>query len=296
MITATLYGGLGNQMFIYATVKAMALRNNTEMNFNLVSGFRNDYKFHRKLELANFNTQLEIASRIHTFDLGYSYLSKIIKKISYKLGFNVLSPRYKIVLEQQHEDNKYHFEYKILKKALGDVYLDGYWQSPKYFEDFADEIRNDFQIRVPIDIKIKEELKYWKSFNRPLVFIGVRMYQECKPEYMPEVCPAKYYNDAIDIMKEKLNDPLFIVFSQAHEWCINNINMKDVIFATPKNGELSSIEDLYLMSNCDHAIISNSSFYWWGAWLQKKNNVVIAPTIFHNADQLCDNWIAKAIN
>lgn len=295
MITATLYGGLGNQMFIYATVKALALRNNTEMNFNLVSGFKSDYKFNRNLELIFLNTKLAKASRIDTFDLGVGCLSKIIRKISYKVGFNVLSPSYKVLVEKLHQDNKYHFEKKMVQNYSCNIYVDGYWQSPKYFEDFSDEIRKDFQIKVPLSIKIKEEMEHWRRFNRPLVFIGVRMYQECKPEYLPETCSAKYYNEAIDLMKEKLNNPLFVVFSQAQEWCVNNLNIEDAIFSTPKDGELSSIEDLYLMSNCDHAIISNSSFYWWGAWLQKKDHIVIAPKIFHNADQACEDWIVKAV-
>lgn len=289
MIATTLFGGLGNQMFIYAAVRGISLQKKTGMAFNMNTGFATDYLYHRSLELEYLNTSLP-KSKLQTFDLGY--IGRIFRKFSVMIGRNILAPHYKYVKEELLPSDNYFFNDTLYQSADKNLYLEGYWQSPRYFEEYEDVIRNDFKIKIEICITVKEELEYWKSFKRPIVFIGVRRYQECNADYMPDICSATYYNNAIDIIKGKIVNPLFVVFSQATEWCKENLNIGDGIIANPKKGQYSSIEDLYLMTNCDHAIVSNSSFYWWGAWLQvNPKHIVIAPDNFKNVDQYCDSWI-----
>lgn len=293
MIATTLFGGLGNQMFVYAMVRALSLRNDTEMAFNLNNGFATDYQFHRSLELNHFALSLPRNS-LHTYDYGLA--GRIVKNISRRVGFNIMkmSSRYMI------EEDEMRFQKEIAFCAEKNLYLEGYWQSPLYFEDYADVIRKDFEIKTQIPVEVEDEMQSYKAENRPLVMVGVRRYQECKQiSYLTEhVCTQNYYLESMRYMAEQIADPLFIIFSQDCQWVKDNLTgLYDVRIAKAKDGELSAISDLYIMSRCNHAIISNSSFYWWGAWLQKPEGgkMVIAPDNFINKNCCCTNWIVKHV-
>ena len=286
MIATTIWGGLGNQMFVYAMARAMSLRNQTEMTFNLHHGFDTDYQFHRNLELGNLNVKWGKTNKLATFD--YKGASPI-RFISRNIGRNVLSPGYKFYREEEPA----HFQKELVCERHKNVYLEGYWQSEKYFSDFKDYIRHDFEIITPIRETVKDELSDMLRETENLVFIGIRRYQECKTTRPGMVLEEDYYNKAIKIMESKVANPKFVVFTQQPEWAKAHIVAKSpVIYASPKEGDLSTIEDLFLMRHCRHAIISNSSFYWWGAWLIDYNDrVVICPQNFLNRDTPLDEWI-----
>ena len=286
MIATTIWGGLGNQMFVYAMARAMALRNKTNMTFNLNYGFDTDYQFHRKLELGNLNVKWGIDNKIATFDYG---IGRYIRYASRMIGRNVLAPSYKFYQEKEPG----HFQKELVCERHKNVYLEGYWQSEKYFYDFKDEIRKDFEIITPVRETVKEELSDMLRETENLVFIGIRRYQECKTTRPGMVLEEDYYNKAIEIMESKLTNPKFVVFTQQPEWAKAHIVANSpVIYAKPKEGELSTIEDLFLMRHCRHAIISNSSFYWWGAWLTEYNDgIVICPQNFLNRDTPLDEWL-----
>ena len=140
----------------------------------------------------------------------------------------------------------------------------------------------------------KDELGYLLSLSRTLVFVGVRRYQEAEGKNCRlAACGADYYNKAMLRMTQTLDNPLFVIFGEVREWAEENLSSDfDKYFVKKKTGELSAISDLYLMQNCHHAIISNSTYYWWGAWLQQpsENHIVIAPSNFINPDTVCKGW------
>lgn len=286
MIATTLRGGLGNQMFIYAAARAMALRNGTDMTFNLHYGFDIDYQFHRKLELSNLNVDFGKNNKIATFDYKQP---RSIRYISRKLGRNVLAPQYKFIIEKEPP----FFQKEIFHLQSKNVYLEGYWQSEKYFADFKEQIRKDFTIITEMPDAIEDELSLMWQGTENLVFIGIRRYQDCATTTPGMVLEEEYYNKAIQLMESKLTNPKFVVFTQQPEWAKTHIVAHSpIMYATPKESELSTIEDMYLMRHCRHAIISNSSFYWWGAWLSEYNDgVVVCPTNFNNRDMALDSWI-----
>lgn len=292
MITATLTGGLGNQMFIYAMVRAMALRNQTGMAFDIRRGFATDYRFHRALELQHFNLQLPQA-KIATYDYLGNF-GEIIRKISHRLGRNILLPQYKQFYETSDSNHINFFQEQIVRSKARNVYLYGYWQSERYFSDFADVIRRDFTIKTRIPSEVRDELHKLQFMGRPLVMMGVRRYQECKGICSMEdaACDADYYLNAMAYVRKRLNNPLFVVFSQDHAWLHSFLPSKDIYIVKARSGYLSAISDLFIMTNCHHAIISNSTYYWWGAWLQKKSDdhIVVAPNNFFNRDSICNGW------
>ena len=144
MIATTLFGGLGNQMFIYAAVRAAALRNNTQMAFNIKQGFKDDILFHRSLELHHFYLNLPRAT-IETFDVPFG---KYIRFISRKVGRNILCPKV-LFIEEAKQPKSW-----ICKQD--NVFLEGYWADEYYFADFSDIIRKDFTIKAGY---ISEEIK-----------------------------------------------------------------------------------------------------------------------------------------
>lgn len=286
MIATTIRGGLGNQMFMYAMARAMSLRNKTSMAFNLHEGFEKDFQFHRKLELQNLNVEMGERAPFTVFDYKGACFTQFLSK---KVGRNIVVPQYRII----KEDVPMHFQPELVDKCFKNVYLEGYWQSEKYFGDFREQIRKDFEIVTPIADNVKAELNEMQQGGHNLVFIGVRRYQECKQTRSGMVLNADYYNKAIKCIEGRVSNLKFIVFTQQPEWAKQHLIVKSpIMFAQHKTGELSTIEDLFLMTQCRHAIISNSSFYWWGAWLMRSaDKIVIAPNNFINIDSPCEGWI-----
>lgn len=291
MISTTLFGGLGNQMFIYAMARAMSLRNGVNMAFNLKRGFEMDREYNRKLELSHFNVMLPTAC-LSTFDFAGG---RSVKKISKIIKRNILLPNYLYIEEQRFQDVDilYHFQKEMTSMGYKNVYLDGYWQSPLYFDDYSDVIRDDFRIVSKIPADVEDELSYLKRQDRPLVMVGVRRYQEVKHASIlkDHACDTFFYNKAIHIIKEKVSNPLFVIFSQDQEWVRHNFPQgNDYYYVSKKSGALSAVSDMYLMTHCDYAIISNSTYYWWGAWLSE-SKMVISSRNFINADSNCKEWI-----
>lgn len=287
MITTTLSGGLGNQMFMYAMVKAMAMRNKASFAFNLNLGFEKDYLFKRKLELDNFNTQLP-KGNFQTFDYKGS---RIVRVFSRHFGRNILYPVSKFIVEE----TPLHFQKELLLENSKNIYLEGYWQCEDYFKDYEQVIRNDFELKTQLPERVYKEFSSIKDDSRILVFVGIRRYQECNEITPGLLLDEVYYNKAIEIMESKIPNIKFVVFTQEQEWAKAHIKSKSpLVFATFKEGELSAVADMYLMTQCDHAIISNSTFYWWGAWLQNTNpneHIVISPNNFINRDSTCKSWL-----
>lgn len=284
MIATTLHGGLGNQMFIYAMVRALALRNKTDMAFNTWLGFTTDYKFRRTLELTHLNVTLPEAGAA-TFDVP---LGRLWRKLSQKVGRNVLLPKYRMV--RDCAENR-HME--LVSQPADNVYLEGYWQSERYFKDFEKEIRDEFRIKTPMPQRTLDELKEIEALGENTVLIGVRRYQECGATQMMDVLPKEYYDKCIDIMRQRVKDPVFVVFCQDYEWAKKNIRIDGapVHYVRPKDGQLATIEDMWLMNRLRHFIISNSSFYWWGAWLATGDDkIVLAPTNFSHPYAVPDKW------
>lgn len=288
MIATTLYGGLGNQMFLYAMSRAMSLRNHVPMAFNLNTGFDRDSVYKRFLELDKFCLDLPIAP-LETFDFPFGHF---IERVSCKIGRHMLLPNYKYVREPFSD---FHYLPQLVEGSYKNIYLEGYWQDPRYFDDCIETLRKDFTLKVSLPEEVGQEMNHLLAFQRPLVMVGIRRYQEAigQPTRL-KVCSANYYNKAMEYMVEVLTNPIFVVFGQDRQWAIDNLDAKfEKYFVEEKKGALSAVSDLFLMRNCQHAIISNSTYYWWGAWLQKErqeDHIVVCANNFINPCTPCKEW------
>ena len=282
MIISQIIGGLGNQMFQYAAGKTLAHLNNTILKLD-VSAFE-EYKL-RYFGLANFHANVEFATKqeisdllpAHNFEKAFQYLSPL-KKRSY------------------FREKEFHFDEKVLRLGQN-VYLKGYFQSEKYFLPAKEIIRKDFTFKKDVFKKIEEFSSTLKASNA--VSIHIRrgdLSNDSMTAGYHGLLGTEYYNIAIDLLKSKVPDPTFYFFSDDINWVKENLQIPNAIYVS-NNLTNAPVEDLYLMSQCKHNIIANSSFSWWGAWLNNNQaKIVTAPKHWFNKgpkdtyDLYPDDW------
>ncbi|MDA7700410.1 alpha-1,2-fucosyltransferase [Methylophilaceae bacterium] len=290
MIISRLIGGLGNQMFQYAFARRLAMESNQSLLLDL-SGF-NNYRLHNGFELNMI------------FDINGVLASK--NDIHYVLGWqsNFLYHNFFLrpIFQSLHHDNlilESSFNYcKDIKVPQGNSYVAGYWQTEKYFKAIEQIIRREFKFKPPVsgyNQSIINEISKCVS-----VSLHVRRgdyISNTKNLSIYEVCDFEYYNGAVDLMRSKLNNPRFFIFSDDIDWVRENLNLGSGVVFVDQNKEIDSYNDMRLMSLCKHNIIANSTFSWWGAWLNPNPaKIVISPKWwFKNkknmADLLPPEWL-----
>ena len=269
-------GGLGNQMFKYAfylqfkkhfpeTCIDISSYKNTETH----NGFELEKIFNLK---PNYCNEVDL---INIWDKNKSLLNKIKRKIN----------GYKPSVYSEHEYD-YRFKSDIFNYKKP-IYLEGCWLSEKYFEKITDEVRNVFSFQ-PFDdeknIKIKSLIE-----NNQSVSIHIRKGDYENNEIYSGICTLNYYKNAVKYIKEKISNPLFIIFSDDSNSILQEfsfLNIDEFLIVNWNIGE-NSYKDMQLMSLCKHNIIAHSTFSWWGAWLNKNiDKIVISPTKWFNSEKL----------
>lgn len=296
MIIVKLIGGLGNQMFQYAIGRYLSAKNQTILKLDLTELL--DRRVHenftfRNYELGEFNIQAELATVEETrpFHGGKSLFDRALSYINHKTGTPLI------------RENGQKFQDSVLNVGPN-AYLSGYWQSENYFINSADLIRNDFTLKREILEKM-ERSDIFKKMNESISHSNAVAIHFRRGDYIHNpvtnkfhgVCSEEYYYTAINYINSKIEEPHYFVFSDEPEWLESNFKC-DRPFTILKNNP--GYFDLYLMSLCKHNIIANSSFSWWGAWLNKHpEKIVIAPLQWFNdpilnkdtIDLIPKNWI-----
>ncbi|MEI8327970.1 MAG: alpha-1,2-fucosyltransferase [Candidatus Taylorbacteria bacterium] len=275
MIIVVLKGGLGNQMFQYATGRALSLiqqsKTGTEVSLQFdFSNYQNKSDPGARIYgLNNFNIPEKVASNADILRLRYpkGVLSIYFKKIRTKLGLLNVG-----------------FIPRILKKN-GDVYLDGYWQTEKYFRSIREILLRDFALRKPFSTSARGiEASILREPNSVSLHVRRTDYSvnEQNIRIFGNHCDQEYYTKALSEIAKRINSTNLhvFVFSDDIEWVKDHI---DINFNKTYISETSApdYELMILMSVCKYHIIANSTFGWWGAWLdQKPNKIVIAPSVW----------------
>lgn len=278
MIISHLIGGLGNQMFQYAAGRALSLRTNQSFAVNTLNF--NRYTLHHGYELQRvFDLSVPIAKKL---DLSRVIGLLTASAIEWGLPSRIvhLFTRSSYVKE---ESFNYLSEFSELK---GSHYLEGYWQSERYFKEYAAQIREDFRFKDELtfkNLKIYEEIKSSCS-----VSCHIRRgdyVNNIKTNQIHGVCSKDYYENAIKLIEKRLVNPRFFIFSDDQDWVRDNLIFpENSLFITDNFGK-NSFRDMQLMSLCQHHVIANSSFSWWGAWLNpSESKIVVAPRKWFAAD------------
>ncbi len=258
-------------MFQYAAGRALSLHKEVPLRVD-VSGFVN-YDLHQGFELQRiFNCAIDIASKddVHGI-LGWQSSSTIRRYLSRAS----LSPfrRNGFVVEP-------HFNYWAgFDEAPEDSYLVGYWQSEQYFRDVSEIISSDFTFKLPLsaqNMMLAEQINHVNA-----VSLHVRRGDYANNPLTTAthgLCSLEYYQAAVRHIAEKVEAPYFFIFSDDVGWVKENIRIGFPCHYVDHNQRAESYNDMRLMSLCKHHIIANSSFSWWGAWLNRRaEKIVIAP-------------------
>ncbi|WP_197064918.1 alpha-1,2-fucosyltransferase [Leptolyngbya sp. KIOST-1] len=264
-----IFGGLGNQLFIYASARRLALVNNAELVLNDVSGFVRDYTYQRQYQLDHFHIpcrKATAAERLEPF-------SRVRRNLKHRVN-RYISFEKRSYIKQDSLD----FEPRLLKvKPYRNLYLEGYWQSEDYFKDVEDVIRQDLRIHPPDDEKNQAMAK--SILSHTAVAIHVRFF-DGPEENSVHNAPNDYYRCAIAEIEKRVPNAHYYLFSDNAKESRKRIPLADnrITVVAHNIGETNAYADLWLMTQCQHFIIANSTFSWWGAWLaNQRSKTVISP-------------------
>ena len=297
MIIVQLLGGLGNQMFQYALGKHLAMLNNTELKLDL-SVLENRVPFKKGFVFRNYDLDIfDINPSIATSGDIPLYPSHLkINSIPHRL-YNLIKIRsrgYKYLLEWRLNSYKtILYNDKILKQR-GNLYLAGYWASPKYFQGIEELVRKDFKFKEGLEVKC-EDIKN-KIISSNSVCITVRRTDFLVVKAMG-FHGLEYFNKAVSIISERIANPVFFIFSDDMDWCKANIKLEQPYHFVDEEYYGEKFKDkLQMMSLCKHFINANSNFAWWAAWLsENKEKLIIVPKNYYHdrdaRDLIPDDWI-----
>lgn len=280
-IIIQLKGGLGNQMFQYAAGRALSLHRKASLLLDIASY---EPKQAKMFALDAFNIEAELATSavLQTFHQGI--LSRILRR--------VLPPGGRTVYKEPH----FHFDKNFLLYRAP-LYMKGYWQSWRYFQATEAIIRSDFRFREKFAPAVEAKARVLQNSNSVAMHFRRGDYTSTEAVNYHGICGPEYYQQAVEWMMNKLPDSFFYIFTNDPEWVRDNL--PENIHCEILSGTLShtQFEDLYLMSQCRHQIIANSSFSWWAAWLNNfGGKQVVAPaqwfaeTKLNTTDLVPESW------
>lgn len=271
MIISNLIGGLGNQMFQYAAGRALSLARCVPLRID-VSRFAY-YSVHQWVSLDKiFNCEIDVATPQEIRHiLGWRSSSQLIRILSHK---NMGPFRPKSLILEPHA----HYWPGIVNVPL-DCYIAGYWQSEKYFVKADFEIRSDFLFKQSLAGQNAEIAAQIKASNSVSLHIRRGDYaQSPKARAIHGLCSLEYYRAAVQYIAARVDKPFFFIFSDDVAWAKGNLKINFPCRFINHNHGVDSHNDMNLMSLCRHNIIANSTFSWWGAWLNANHGkIVVAP-------------------
>jgi hypothetical protein len=277
MITVALRGGLGNQMFQYAAGLSFAKKNKTELVLDTV--FLNDRFPRRNFTYRTFDLD------VFTLDPKLTRLSKASAKapipgVWLALDLLLVSTRSIMGIQKKvREISETVFQPNLLS-AQDNIFLWGRWQNEKYFADYADDVRAAFAFRDAPFGQALDIAKTIASTNSVSLHVRRSDYVVFKNvENLMGKTDTGYYARAVAHIAERVQHPHFFIFSDDIAWCKENIKLSFPATYIDRSSEgLKGAFHLQLMSLCKYNIIANSTFSWWGAWLNANpEKIVVAP-------------------
>lgn len=280
-------GGLGNQIFQYAFYLAL------KEQFRSVKADLHDfenYPLHNGFELERiFKVPLKKASKFEVSILDSNnrlFWSRKIRRL--------------LQVRNAYQEEKTLFGYDVqLFEDRRSKLLWGYWQNINYVDRIEPQLRKILTFPEETNERNLNIQGLINAAEGKAVALHVRRGDYLKDPFLGGLANQLYYEDAIRTISKHIKDPVFFIFSDDIQWCRENLQLRKAHFIDWNNGN-KSFRDMQLISLCDHAIIPNSSFSWWGAWLNDKpRKMIIAPETWYRPEfgtvptktMHPDNWI-----
>ena len=280
-IKIKLSGGLGNQMFQFATGFATAKKNNVRLSLDL--SYINQRQLFNGFELEKV---FDIYSKVSFLNKGLSFKSINFKEILNKIDITFYN------FKEPH----FHYTSNILDIPKHS-FLDGYWQSELYFKNYSKEIKKIFNFSNQLD-KQNHLIANDISKNNSISIHIRRGDFLLKRNNNHNIDLKDYYLKAIDKSSKCFKNPKYFIFTDDPLWVTENFILDYSYIIVDVNYGTKSFFDMYLMSLCKSNIIANSSFSWWSAWLNNnKDKIVYAPKDWFNDKSICtDHLIPNSWN
>lgn len=278
MKIVNILGGLGNQMFQYALALALQYKCKDMSEVRIDPRAFRGYPIHNGYELKRiFNVEIPEATISEVMKVAYPYLNYRIWQLC-----RLLPKR----STMKYEWKSMAYDESVLIDTR-DRYLIGYWQTERYFRSIRNEILKAFAFPSFTSNSQNETLSKELQQRRSIA-VHIRRGDYLKISNTSGICTIDYYKKAIAYMQGASSPELFAIFSDDIDWCMEQfgaiIGNADTRFVNWNKGK-ESYRDMQLMSLCKHNIIANSSFSWWGAWLNNNpNKIVIAPSRWMNSE------------
>lgn len=251
-VISIIKGGLGNQLFIYSAGLAFALRNDRDFYIDDRLGYTHD-GYGRSYRLDRFSISAKAVPDSWRIAPSLKHpRHKAVRVINKLLPLDwrgYIAQRWDESSEQLTARDPYRHR----------ITLNGYWQDEAYFRDFSNRIKCELAPPIPPDLRNRELGD--KFASEETVFVHARRVR------YPTLLDAEYYRAAVSGIREKISAPHFAVFSDDMEWARANIDFGESPVQWIEHNAEDELADLWLMTRCRNAIIANSSFSWWGAWL-----------------------------
>ncbi|MGV3706047.1 MAG: alpha-1,2-fucosyltransferase [Arcticibacter sp.] len=287
MVIATITSGLGNQLFQYALARHLSLINRCSLYFDL--------RFYK----SEYARETSRSFKLNKFNIAYKEIDRSVEwgiKVTKLFPSQTLSPFFR-TLRERH----YHFDPEVLEAKEPFLNVKGYWHSERYFRSSQAIIRNELQFNNPggrgfdrylreiqhagnaVSVHVRRgDYVHHPEFSQTFGFIGLA-----------------YYEKAMEIMTSKVPDSVFFIFTDDKSWVLENFPKGGNYVFVDVEGSDADLDDLHLMKTCRHHIIANSSYSWWGAWLNGyPDKIVIAPKEWfrnqpdwNTKDLLPESWL-----
>ena len=277
-----LSGGLGNQMFQYALYRRLQSQGKT-VKMDDFTEYAADNTRPKQLQTA-FGITYERCTREELTDLTDAYMNP-----GARVRRKILGRQTKSYMEKQ-----FHFDEAVLEQES--AYYEGCWQTEKYFKEIEEELRKSFQFQCEIPKATRQFLSQIEATNAVSIHIrrGDYLNSEVQEVY-GNICTDAYYRKAISRMAELVEKPTYYIFTNDMDWAKEQMQEENFVLIDC-NDESTGYLDMLLMSKCQHHIIANSSFSWWGAWLNANpDKIIIAPSKWLNGRDCSDIYTDRML-
>lgn len=295
-IVVSLYGGLGNQLFQYATGRALSIRNGLPLILDLtwfdeVKKGDASVTTVREYALTPFQLAVQIQVSDEPSPVSPSFTQRILRGLFRNIPTKSQGSR--IVREKGFEFDLATFEHR------GPAWLQGYWQSYRYFDDAAKVLREELGQPQQVSVATQAMLDSIRQSDAICLHIRRGDYVTNKHAAATHgLCTLDYYAKGVEALCADLQNPQCFVFSDDPQWARTNLNLTIPITIVDINGPDAAHQDLWLMAACKRFVIANSSLSWWGAWLSdRQGKRVVAPNNWfadrskNTRDLLPEDWI-----
>jgi Glycosyl transferase family 11 len=272
IVAIDIRGGLGNQLFEYSTARSLADILRADLILDCSDARDRPILLDQLQVRAKF-----LHSRAEIRKTWLNLPGTVGRKIS--KGVQLLLPNFVSIDGQRfcvvEEPSTRIFE-KTLTERRGRVYLRGYWQSYRYFEDNRRAIEQDLRAKAFSRQINLDWIQRIRSAPHS-VCVHIRRGDYLIRQDTFGLCGVKYYRDAMLLISSQIREPAFFVFSDDIEWCRANLEAQNLTYVDA-NGADQAVEELELMRTCCHHVIANSTMSWWAAWLaHSPGQIVVAP-------------------